>query len=239
MSAVLFLLNVLATLCFARSSLEVGAAGKAFLNRIDSSASGIVEAVSRASVSDVLEGLTYFAGAIALQSFICLVIDLYFPLNSDLWRTYWQITFSISAVTGIAITWITKPHLLNQPILGFSIWFPIVLFALPAMDLVTGTSEASRALAPIGEIYNQHYGIALPQNAWAYAAGAALPMMAIYLALWVSMTVIAWVAVVPMLITAYATIKLSKWSAQHFPKKGLTPLCFLLMVLTAAYSWSW
>lgn len=238
MSIFLFLINVLATLCFARNSLELSDQGRALVNRLDASATNVISSVSKRSIRDVLGGLTFFVGVIALESLICLVIDLYVPTGSDAWRNYWRTLFICSSLTGIAITWITRPTLFNQPLLGFSIWFPMMMFLLPLMDVLTGTSEALRALGPIADVYRP-LGIALPANAWAYAAAAALPLMALYLAVWLSMTAMAWAIITPVAAIALGTIKLASWSNRWFPSNGLTPLCFLVMVASAAYSWSW
>lgn len=238
MSLLLFFLNALASLCFARNSLELGKEGRELVRRLDESATGLFDSISRQSIGDVLGGLTVFVGVIALESLICVVLDLYVPIGNEAWRVYWRTLFLGSAVTGIAISWITRPTLMNQPILGFSIWAPLAIFLLPAMDLLTGTTEALRALAPMGD-FLQTLGLRLPANAWIYAAAIALPLIVLYLTLWLAMTLAAWVIVIPFAAIAFATIKLAKWSNRFFPRNGLTPLCFLLMVMSAAYSWSW
>jgi hypothetical protein len=238
MSSLLFILNVLATLCFARNSLELGDEGRQLVRRLDEQATGFIDSISQQSVRGALGGLTLFVGVIALESLVCVVIDLYVPIGNEVWRYYWRTLFLCSVVGGIAISWITRPQLFNQPMLGFSIWAPLAIFMLPVLDLLTGTSEAQRALEPVTRLY-QLAGISLPSSAWVYAAGMAAPLILLYLSVWFAMTLAAWVIVTPIVAIAWISIKTAKWSNRYFPRNGLTPLCFLLMVASAAYSWSW
>ncbi|HEX5342757.1 MAG TPA: hypothetical protein VFX55_09705 [Duganella sp.] len=238
MSAFLFLLNILATLCFARNGLELNHEGREFVKRIDELTSAAFDAASRQSVRGILGGLAIFTGLIAVESLTFVVLDLYLPMKNEAWKTYWLTMFLYSAGAGIAITWITKPSLLNQPMLGFSIWFPLTVFLLPLLDVLAGGTESLRVLSRITEFY-QPLGVSLPANAWAYAAALAIPMMLVYVVVWFFMTIFAWIVVAPMALVAYFSVKAAAMSSRFFPKAGLTPICFLLIAVTAAYSWSW
>lgn len=239
METVSFIINAFMALLLVRYSLDFNPELSAKIEKIDTAFLGIITKIKNGEARSALDVTGSFFGVIGVIHFVLFFVSTLASIENKFWLLYFSTTCIYSVFVWLSIKWFTSYEKFslkfikdNAKLALYSAFIPVMDYLAPGSNL-TGLM-LNQILIPVNLL---GFDISATGVLWKDGLLIAAIFECIIFAYWI-MTSLMFIPVAASgLIIVLITIKSANLLAKLSPTRPLSPLCFVIWLVTAPYGW--
>lgn len=239
METVSFIINAFMTLLLARYSLDFNPELSAKIEKLDTAFLTIITKIKNGEARSALDVAGSFFGVIGLVHFVLFIFSTLASIENSSWLLYVSTTCIYSVFVWLSIKWFTSYKKFSLKFIKDNAQLALYSVFIPVMDYLTPGSNLTglmlnQILIPVNLL---GFDISPTGILWKDGLLIAAIFECIIFAYWF-MTSLMFIPVAASgLIIVFITINFANFLSKLSPKRPLSPLCFVVWLVTAPYGW--